>query len=354
MDWRRGCGLQWCDGETVVIVGVQTSRVQLPLRETFRTAIRETDSVEALRIQIDCNDGTSGVGFGTATPAITGDTLESMEHHVDTHGRVALIGQTITPQLFASLSGLTALSPSGTAALDLALHDASAYEFAQVNTWNGLISVRTSVTISAGSAEQMVESSLRRLDLGFTTVKLKLGLDPANDLDRLERVTDAVAGRAAVWVDANQGWQSIERTMSLMEQAEALGCMPAMLEQPVKAGEHAALSEIAERLWVPVFADESVKTVVDIEHFAELGGHIEGVNIKFMKFGGLTGSTVAARRAHSLGFKVLVGSMMEHPSSVSVAVRFAATLAEPIHDLDAAWWFTNSEPLSYRDSNVFS
>jgi L-Ala-D/L-Glu epimerase len=338
----------------MVIVGVETSRALLPLRETFRTAIRETDSVEALRVQIDCEDGTSGVGFGTATPAITGDTLESMEHHVETLGRTLLIGESVTPQLFIDLMGLAAMSPSGTAALDLALHDVSAYEFAQVNTWSGLTSVRTSVTISAGSAEEMVASSLRRLDLGFNTLKLKLGLDPLADLDRLERVTEAVAGRAAIWVDANQGWETMSQTMSLMEQADDLGCLPAMLEQPVRAREHAVLSEIAERLWIPVYADESVKTVEDIEHFAALGGHIAGVNIKFMKFGGLTGSTVAAKRAHRLGFKVLVGSMMEHPSSVAVAVRFAATLCEPIHDLDAAWWFTDSAPLHYRDSNVSS
>jgi L-Ala-D/L-Glu epimerase len=336
-----------------VISEVESERVQLPLRETFRTAIRETDSVEALRVAVVLADGHVGVGYGTATPAITGDTLESMEHHINGVVRPALIGQPISHDLFALLTSLTSLCQSGTAAIDLALHDATNYQYAQVNTWSGLIDVRTSVTISAGSAAEMVAAAQRRLDLGFTTVKLKLGLDPSGDVDRLERVTDAVAGKATIWVDANQGWGSVEDTMSKMEQADSLGCLPAMLEQPVKAEEREKLSAIAERLWIPVFADESVQTTEHIEQFSELGGHIEGVNIKFMKFGGLTGSTLAARRAHSLGFKVLLGSMMEHPASVAVAVRFAATLAEPIHDLDAAWWFEDSQPVSYRDSHVY-
>ncbi len=337
-----------------MIVEVKTSRVRLPLRETFRTAIRETDSVEAMRVELVLDDGRIGVGYGTATPAITGDTLESMEHHIDATVRPALVGKVIGHEVFSLVCGLTARCQSGTAAVDLALHHVTDHEFAQVNTSSGLSSIRTSVTISAGTADEMVAAAQRRLDLGFTTLKLKLGLDPEGDVDRLERVTDAVAGRAAIWVDANQGWGTVVDTMWKMEQADSLGCLPAMLEQPVKASDRTLVSEIAERLWIPVFADESVQTVKDIETFAELGGHIAGVNIKFMKFGGLTGSTLAARRAHSLGFKVLVGSMMEHPASVGVAVRFAATLAEPIHDLDAAWWFQDSQPVSYKDSYVYT
>jgi L-Ala-D/L-Glu epimerase len=328
-----------------VIVGLETERVQLPLRETFRTAIRETDFVEALRVQVNGDNGEVGVGYGTATPAITGDTLESMEIHVETIGAATVTGRSVDADLFTAVNGLTVLSKSGTAALDLALHDMR-------TDGSGPASLRTSVTISAGSAGDMIAAALRRIELGFGILKLKLGLDPDGDVDRLQRVTDVVEGRATIWVDANQGWGTVEDTMTKLEQAGNLGCLPVMLEQPVKAEDRLLLSEIAQRSPIPVFADESVQTIAHIEQLADLG-YVHGVNVKFMKFGGLTGSQLATAYAHDRGLKVLVGSMMEHPASVAAAIRFAASLAEPVHDLDAAWWFKDPYPVSYKDSYAY-
>jgi L-Ala-D/L-Glu epimerase len=327
----------------MVITSIETERVVLPLRETFRTAVRETDSVEALRVTLRTDDGQVGVGYGTATPAITGDTLSSMDKHIESLGGKILIGRSVADELFVELSGLTKLSPSGTAAIDMAVHSLGTAPTSGIR-------VQTSVTISAGSIKEMVGAAVKRVEAGFTILKLKLGADPDGDLGRLMAITDMVDGRATIWVDANQGWTR-EETFSIMDRALHRNCAPEMLEQPVRASAVHDLAEIAKRLPMPITADESVKTIADIEQIASRGG-VDAVNIKLMKFGGLTGAAAAVKRAHELGLSVLIGSMMEHPASVAAAVRFASSLPEQIHDLDAAWWFADTSPLTYADSYV--
>jgi L-Ala-D/L-Glu epimerase len=348
-----------------IVVSVQHFREQIMLREIFRTAIRETDRVEALRVLVTLDSGEIGRGYATATPLITGDTLESMEAFLDSEGSACVVGRSVNAELFQTLGTLTMQSPSGTAGLDLALHDLALHDLAvhdsavhdsaghDGSTLSTTSSVQCSVTVSAGSREEMVATVLRRLALGFRTIKLKLGVDPDGDADRLIAAYRCIAehdGNVALWVDANQGWTK-EQTLRIVDSALGAGVALARLEQPTIAHDIDALAYINARIPMPLVADESAKSVADIDRIASLGA-AEIVNVKFMKFGGRTGTQIAVARARHHGLGVLLGSMMEHPHSVAAAVRFATTLTEPVHDLDAGWWASDSSPLTYRDGYV--
>ncbi len=334
----------------------------MALRERFRTAVRSTDSVDALRIEIEDSNGSRGVGYATATPAITGDTLDGMERFVHDVALAHLMGRTINSELFGHLNTLTPSSSSGTAGIDMALHALDAPDRASQPA-----TVTTSVTVSAGETDDMVRNALLRIADGFSFIKVKLGVDPDGDATRLQQIVAAVDGRAQVWVDANQGW-TLHQTLTIMEAAFLYGVGPTMLEQPVRADAFDDLAFIARRLPIPVTADESAKTLHDIDRIAA-GGSVQAINIKLMKFGGLTGASAAARRAQAHGLTVLVGSMMEHPDSVASAVRFASDLpanmtlalgggtftddtGNVVHDLDAAWWMAAPDPCRYEAGRV--
>jgi L-Ala-D/L-Glu epimerase len=339
------------------IVTVHHEREQILLREVFRTAIRETDRVDALRVTVTLDSGMSGRGYATATPLITGDTLESMETFLDDVGSACVLGRSLDPETFRLVCALTKQSPSGTAGLDLALHDlvlrGAAVGSVGVGFVSAAASVRSSVTVSAGSKEEMVATVERRLALGFRTIKLKLGVDPDGDANRLIGAYRCIAERGvdvALWVDANQGW-SIDQTLRIIDDALAAGVELQRLEQPTPAEDIDALAHIKARVPMLLVADESAKTIADIDRIASAGA-ADIVNVKFMKFGGRTGSELAVARIRQHGLGVLLGSMMEHPHSVAAAVRFAATLSEDVHDLDAGWWASDTSPLTYRDGVV--
>jgi L-Ala-D/L-Glu epimerase len=330
------------------VTAISSSRCALALRERFTTAVRSADTIDALRVEIATDDGRVGIGLATATPAITGDTVASMEVFLADHVRPLLVGRMLGRDLALDIQTLTVVSPSGTAGVDMALLN--------LIDEPSSASVPTSITVSAGSAEDMAGAAVARVNEGFSVVKIKLGVDPEGDLARLNSVFHALEGRAQLWVDANQGW-TLDQTLRLMDRALATGVAPEMLEQPVPRDCFDQLGVIARTIPIPLTADESARSVADIGRIATTGG-VRGVNIKLMKFGGPTGARVAANAAHAHGLTVLVGSMMEHPQSVAAAVRFAASLPSTdntfaaVHDLDAAWWMVDSSPCSYTSGRV--
>jgi L-Ala-D/L-Glu epimerase len=341
-------------------VNLHHSRTIVMLREVFRTAIRSTDRVDALVVTVrDSGSGCmSGVGYATATPAITGDTLDSMEEFLNRRagwlGSIPLTLQGITDAR-RKLAELSGDSPSGAAGLDLALANLAHNISGRVSA---PVSVATSVTLSAGTATEMAESARHRIGQGFQTIKGKLGVDPANDIERLQVVDRMRADfnpSVSLWVDANQGW-TVNETLRFLDDVVARGIKLDRLEQPTPAADFEALATIRTRtieLGIPLVADESAKTIADIDRLAALGA-ADMINVKVMKFGGLIGSGLAIERSRARGFGVLVGSMMEHPHSVAAAVRLAAAQSEPVHDLDAGWWALDTTPLHYESGRVFT
>src|SRR3546814_11274574 len=77
-----------------------------------------------------------------------------------------------------------------------------------------------------------------------------------------------------------------------------------MLEQPLPAGQDAALAEI-DRL-VPIGADESCHVAADVER---LVGRYDVVNIKLDKTGGLTEAMRLLDTARAHGMDAMVGCM---------------------------------------------
>lgn len=348
----------------MIISALHVREIKLPLRETFRTAIRQTDVVEAIEIEVVTSVGGSFVGYSTATPAITGDSVVSIFAHIERVTRAALVGASVDTvaqidQLIEVNQTSREVSSSAVAGLDQALRllrincaglngDSAMGRISEA----GESRVQTSVTLSAASTADMLASAQRCLDLGFTVVKAKLGRAPETDADRLIALSRFLEGRATFWVDANQGWTR-DQTMAIMERAAAADALPGLLEQPVLAADVEGLCGISARLPTPVIADESARFLGDIDRIASFGG-VAMVNVKFMKFGGWTGAAVAVDRSRQHGMGVLVGSMMEHPASVAQAIAFASTLPESVHDLDAAWWSLDPSPVRYEDGQAIA
>src|SRR5204862_5344993 len=89
---------------------------------------------------------------------------------------------------------------------------------------------------------------------------------------------------------------------------------------------------VRERSPIPVFADESARTLADI---GQLAGRVDGVNLKIMKTGGLREMQRMIHAARAHGMKVMLGSMVE----TSLALSAAAQLAPLVDylDLDGHW-----------------
>ncbi len=122
-------------------------------------------------------------------------------------------------------------------------------------------------------------------------------------------------------VDVNGGW-SPQDAARLIPVFQKLGVE--FVEQPV-GRPWEAWRELRERLagtsLPPLVADESVQSAGDI---SSAQGLVDGVNIKLLKAGGLTGAWQWIDLARQAGLKVMIGVMVETGIGRSAAAQLSS------------------------------
>ena len=220
----------------------------------------------------------------------------------------------LEPQPLQVLEPLLArLSPPARCGLDLALHDWWGQRLGQPlhRLW-GLdpgACVATSVTLGLGEPSAVLARLERwRLQLPSTRIKLKLGSPHGLDHDRalVQAVRAALRPGDELQIDANGGWDlagARQMIPWLPEQGVVLVEQPLapLLDAEADTAGFAALQGLAP---IPVVADESCWDLGDL---LRLAPHVQGINIKLVKCGGLSEGLLMARTARRLGLGVMLG-----------------------------------------------
>lgn len=307
-----------------------------PIRGTFTISRGSKTSADVVVVELREGGAT---GRGEAVPyARYGESLQSVMGQIE--GLRGALADGLDRE------GLQGLLPAGAArnAVDLALWDL-ACKRAGKRHWElaGLPApgpVTTAYTLSLESVEAMA----RKAAENAARPLLKLKLAGPEDLDRVAAVRAKAPGPRLI-VDANEGW-TVEQYTQLAPKLKALGVE--MIEQPLPAGDDAALAEVAHP--VPVCADESCH---DTATLADLKGRYDMVNIKLDKTGGLTEALRLKQAAEAEGFGIMVGCML----ATSLAMAPGVLLAQgvPVVDLDGPLLLAEDRdpPLRIEDSLVY-
>ena len=208
---------------------------------------------------------------------------------------------------------LAALSPPARCGLDLALHDWWGQCLGQPlhRLW-GLdpgACAATSVTLGLGAPSAVLARLERwRLQLPSTRIKLKLGSPDGLDHDRalVQTVHAALRPGDELQIDANGGWDLAGARQMIPWLAE-YGVV--LVEQPLApladaAADTAGFAALQGLAPIPVVADESCWDLVDL---LRLAPHVQGINIKLVKCGGLSEGLLMAHTARRLGLGVMLG-----------------------------------------------
>jgi L-alanine-DL-glutamate epimerase-like enolase superfamily enzyme len=173
----------------------------------------------------------------------------------------------------------------------------------------------------------------------YPVIKVKLGGD---DDEACLAAIRAARPDVRLRVDANAGWSPEQA----LRRIEALaGFDLEMVEQPVPKDEIEGMGYVQRHTEVPVVADESVRTLADVDKLAAAG--VRGINLKLMKVGGLAPCLRLLKRARELGLQIMLGCMVE-TSLGTTAMAHLSGLADWI-DLDAPLLIANDpfEGLDY-------
>ncbi|WP_438983758.1 dipeptide epimerase [Vulcanococcus sp.] len=246
----------------------------------------------------------------------------------------------LAPQPLQALEPLLApLSPPARCGLDLALHDWWGQRLGQPlhRLW-GLdpgACAATSVTLGLGEPSAVLARLERwRQQLPATRIKLKLGSPDGLSHDRalVQAVRGALRQGDELQIDANGGWdlegahQMIpwlaDQGVVLVEQP-----LPPLLDPAADAAGFAALHGLAP---IPVVADESCWDLRDV---VRLAPHVDGINIKLVKCGGLSEGLLMAHTARRLGLGVMLGCYSDGGLLNSAAAQLLPLVQWP--DLDS-------------------
>ncbi len=351
------------------IKSINLGKLTIPLTRPFITAIRRTDNVEDIVVMIKTDCGHIGYGSAAATPLITGDSIDSIIGAIKNNIAPKLIGKDITDfnQLIEINQRALQKNTSAKAAIEMALYDLFAqkcglplYQFLGGNKNQ----IKSCITISVKDKDEMAKDAVEFVSQGFTILKIKVGLNVADDLARIKAIYHAVKGMDSslphacvrgddrtrendnrAWipasagmtehagmtiggnirlvVDANQGWDA-KSSVQIIRQMEAEKLSITFVEQPVIASDITNLKFIHDNVATPIFADESCFSVADALNIAKLNAS-SGVNIKLMKCAGIQNANAIYNIAKTANMQVMVGCMLESPIGVASIASFAVS-----------------------------
>lgn len=289
----------------------------LNLRTTWRIAHGASD--QRLNVLARLSDGgasseMAGLGEAAAVP-----------HHGETQAGIIAYLESVADcpwdpfQIEDLVNGLPPGSMAARAAIDLALHDLLGQKLGlplyRLLGLNPAKTPLTSYTISMDTPEIMAE---RARQSGMPVIKIKLGSQ--NDEAIVAAIRQATSARLRA--DANAGWGR-EQALEIIPRLAQYDLE--FIEQPLPVGDIEGLRWLraqlrAQKVSLPVFADENVKTSRDVAAHA---GIVDGVVVKLAKTGGIREALRAIHTARALEMQVMIGCMVES----SIAVTAAAHLS---------------------------
>ena len=283
--------------------------ITLNLKTTFRVAHGAFDQRFNVLVYLD-----DGVGEAAAVPYY-GETQEGIIKYLKS-----------VPDLGDDpfdLDAVLARRPEGSraarSAIDQALHDLwgkklgqPLYKLLGLNRNNLPL---TSFTIGIDEPEIMAAQAKTS---GYPIIKVKLGSDQD------EAIVSAIRGatNAKLFVDVNAGWS----------REHALQIIPRLIEYDLELIEQPlAVNDVEGYFWlkdklraqkinIPIFADETAKTSRDV---ARLAGAIDGVVVKTMKSEGIREALRMIHTARAHNMQIMLSCMVESSVGVTAAAHLA-------------------------------
>ena len=325
---------------------IRVLRVPSPLVRPFVTAVRRTDHLDVVLVEVTDADGHRGYGEAAAGWRVTGESPQSVAAAVAGPLAELVLGRDAgDPALARDILRAVWGNAAARSAVECAVADLAAQQrglpLVQTLVTGPVASrIRTDMTLSAAEPTVLSALSEEHVAGGFGCLKIKASA--AHDaVAGLRAVRAAVGPDITLRIDANQAW-SAETAIRVIRAAEDAGLGLELVEQPVAAHDLDALAAVTAAVDTPIMADEFVRTAHDVRTITERGA-ADLVNIKLAKTGGLAEALAAAEAARAAGLGIVIGCMMESHVGVSAAAHLAAAVApDVVHDLDAAFWLRRS------------
>lgn len=308
----------------------------LHFREPFAIAYESVDTAKIIFLKIQDENGNTGYGSASPDTEVTGENIRDV---------YTVLQEKLTPDFFdrdiddwyayhEKIQNAFNGFPSAQAATEEAMLNMICQKHAiSMRTLFGgyRTTCRIMITIGIKDADATAKEIHRRIAEGFQTIKIKCGLNLAEDLEKIETAQKIIPASGAIILDANQGYTMDEARELLMK---LKGSNIALIEQPIASKNREGLKKLRDIKSIPIIADEAVVSVQDAIELIT-GEYVDGVNIKLMKCGGPINFTKIFHLAKQYKKTIMIGCMYESNVSLTTAANLALALPIDYVDLDS-------------------
>lgn len=304
------------------IVKAEVTPVVLKLQRPVKMAhLPEIENVTVVFLRLETQKGQSAWGCAVAHKHLTGDEPETVVQACQRG--IDLVTSLHPINIEYSLSELHPLmseTPAALCAFDLAFHDllGLATGMPLYRLLGGFSNrIQTSVTIPLSSVRESVDLACARAGLGFRTLKIKGGVNPEEDVRRVQAINRALPG-ITIRLDADGGY-SIEEALNV---ARALEGKIDLMEQPTPPDDLEGLRQVTQNSRVPILADQSVADPRTALEIAALRA-TDGISVKVATCGGLLPARQVEAIARAAQISLMVSCVIEPALLIAAGLSFA-------------------------------
>jgi L-alanine-DL-glutamate epimerase-like enolase superfamily enzyme len=305
----------------------------------YTIAFKTVDQVRNAFVEIVLENGITGIGSGNPSEYVTGEHIDQTIATLQEKNIEFLIGRDIREmnQLLFEVLQKFPKNPAARAALDIALHDTFA-KFLGVPLVKFLgqkiKTLLTSNTIGIKNVEETLKEAIDYDKAGFKVLKVKLGKDIEEDIERMVKLRERFGKRMVIRIDANQGY-SVQQTIDFYNRTKSLDIE--LIEQPLPAKSVKELKSLPDEIKAKIAADESLLSPKDALELVKPPFAAGIFNIKLMKCGGVSQGLKIADIALHEGVDLFWGCNDESAVSITAALHAAFACSNTKYiDLDGS------------------
>lgn len=297
------------------ITQVEATPVVVPLKEGMTTKTSHGIHATSPYVIIQVHTDTEIIGLGEATvaPRWSGETSASCTAAIRGLIAEAIIG--MDPRNIqlcqARMDRVIKANPFTKAAVEMALWDILGKSCNQpvYKLLGGSVHKQLPIRMVIGSYDvpQAITLAKTFLDGGAKCLKVKVGLDPAADIERVTAIRELAGPDIPISIDANCGW-TFDQAKSTIRKLEPMNLL--FVEQPITTADPGQLAELRNCTNVPIMADESNFTTANAMDLIKRNA-VDILSVYPGKHGGILNTMKIASLAAAAGIKCAIGSNLE-------------------------------------------
>lgn len=321
------------------IKSIKTWSADLGNTKPYTIAFKTIDEVLNAFVEIELDNGITGIGAGNPSEYVTGESFEQCQDALQEKNLHFLVGRDIRElnQLTFEVTNKFPANPAASAAIDIALYDAfTKFLGVPIVKFLGqkIHSLPTSNTIGIKNVEETLKEAQEYGERGFTVLKVKLGKDVAEDIERIVKLREKFGNKFVIRIDANQGYD-VAKTIEFYNKTKHLAVE--LIEQPLPAKAIDEMRTLPEEIRAILAADESLLTPKNAFELVKQPRATGIFNIKLMKCGGISQGLKIADIGLNAGVDLFWGCNDESIISITAALHLAFSCANTKYiDLDGS------------------